>query len=85
MRERDREEELTHAGTGGGGERKRERKSPHARGGGGGERKPTHVGKRERERERAHECRRERGSESPWLLFLYVFFSPLGLPYANWA
>ena len=28
----------------------------------------------------------ERGTLSPWLLFLYVFFFlPLGLPYVNWA
>jgi len=32
------------------------------------------LSKQERERERAL-----------WLLFLYVFFFPLGLPCANWA
>ena len=35
-------------------------------------RTPQHMGERERER-------------ALWLLFLYVFSSPLGLPYVNWV
>ena len=33
-------------------------------------------------------CRPKRCEERAlalWLLFLYVFFLPLGLPYVNWA
>ena len=43
---------------------------------------------RERERKCEGEGGREREREGPldfWLLFLYVFSSPLGLPYVNWA
>ena len=51
---------------------------------------PQHVGEREREKERervielTHVWGRER-ERALCILFLYVSFSPLGLPYANWA
>ena len=46
----------------------------------------TQRGERERERVQARmrACRRER-PPTLWLLFLYVSFLPLGLPYVNWA
>ena len=44
---------------------------------------------RERERKRDREsvctCAHSERPRALWLLFLYVFFLPLGLPYVNWA
>ena len=42
-------------------------------------------GEREGERERVQACRREGAEKALWLLLLYVFFLPLGLPFANSA
>ena len=47
---------------------------------------PTQRREEKRRRERENACVRRR--ERPlalWLLFLYVFSSPLDLPYVNWA
>ena len=44
------------------------------------------AGEREKEKVYAHGDGVGVGGERAlWLLFLYVFFFPLGLPYANWA
>ena len=45
---------------------------------------PTKRHEEERERESACAWERERDL-TLWLFFLYVFSSPLGLPYINWA
>ena len=45
---------------------------------------PTQKTLRE-ERQRVHAHTQERETPAIWLLFLYVFFLPLGLPYVNWA
>ena len=34
---------------------------------------------------RAPQCTRRESERALWLLFLYAFFFPLGLPYVNWA
>jgi len=47
------------------------------------EREQAHGGEKERKKEHRHVGERE--PENAWLLLLYVFFLPLGLPYANWA
>ena len=44
---------------------------------------PKDAKRRDRERERTSVHGRD--PLAPWLLCLYVFFPPLGLPYVNWA
>ena len=46
-------------------------------------RAPQHMGERERERERKS-TRTGWGGGAPFSSSFYVFFFPLGLPYANW-
>ena len=45
---------------------------------------PKDARRKERKREREH-ARAEERPPGLWLLFLYVFSLPLGLPYVNWA
>ena len=45
---------------------------------------PTQRRKEKRVEERTSTWERER-APAFWLLFLYVFFLPLGLPYVNWT